>query len=196
MPTETVLSFLNCCTAQERLEFQVVIQCAPVLKGVKMSNLIVVKQGSWQRIRRYLRASRIISVPLYADQDKEVLFLYRYEQLERHLKQPKVRAFLKRCGYDSCEIPLVFKRLRRQYQLYKGAGGAFPHELGVLLEYPVEDVKSFIENQGENSLAARYWKVYHNLPDAERIFQIYDEAKEQALYEIINGRSLEQVALF
>ena len=73
-------------------------------------------------------------------------------------------------------------------------GGEFPHELGVLLEYPVEDVKGFIANQGRNSLMTRYWKVYHNKPEAERIFRIYDEAKEQALWEIVQGASLGKVA--
>ncbi len=195
MSVETMLSFLQNCSPEGRLGFQVAVQCAPVLKNVKISNLMTGKPGSWQRIRKKLKPSRIICVPLYLDEEKEVLLLYRYNRLEEHLKSEKVRCFLHHCGYEECEIAAVLKLLRERYRRYAGAGGEFPHELGVLLEYPVEDVEGFIANQGQNSLMARYWKVYHNQQEAEQIFRMYDEAKEQALQEIVQGSSLCQVAV-
>ncbi|WP_432628914.1 DUF3793 family protein [Brotaphodocola sp.] len=195
MPVETMLSFLNNCTPEAKLGFQVVTQCAPVLKGVKMSNLISVKQGSWLKIRAYLKKSRIVCVPLYSDGVKEVLFLYRFDRLRTHLCQEKIRKFLYRYGYTCFDVGSVLKRLRERYRLYAQAGGEFPHELGVLLEYPLEDVEGFIENAGQNSLASRYWKVYHNPQEAERTFRVYDEAKEQAMQEIMNGYALGQVAV-
>ena len=171
MSAETMLHFLNNCTPEEKFGFRVVTQCAPVLKGVKISNLITMKPGGWHKIRAYLKKSRIICIPLYADAEKEVLFLYRYEQLERHLKNREVREFLRSCGYE------------------------FPHELGVLLGYPVGDVQGFIDNRGENSLTSRYWKVYQNPKEAEKIFDLYDRVKEQALKEIMCGRTLSHVAV-
>ena len=87
------------------------------------------------------------------------------------------------------------KKLRERYRLYAQNGGEFPHELGVLLEYPLEDVEGFIANAGQNSLASRYWKVYHNPQEAERTFRVYDEAQEQAMREIMNGFALGQVAV-
>ncbi len=195
MSAETMLAFLKGCTPEGRLGFQVAVQCAPVLKGVKVSNLMTVKPGQWQQIRQQLRKSRIICILLYADARREVLFLYRYEQLETLLKQKKVRRFLMGYGYTFFDVAEVLKRLRRRYQLYAGGGMEFPHELGVLLEYPVEDVEGFIRNRGENSLAARYWKVYHDPQQAERKFRIYDAAKEQALTEIVSGSALDEVAI-
>ena len=195
MSAEAMLSFLQNCTPEERLGFRVVTQCAPVLKGVKISNLITVRPGGWQQIRRFLRKSRVICIPLYVDGEKEVLFLYRYERLEAHLKQPEVRDFLQRQGYRSLELAAVIKWLKHRYQRYACSGREFPHELGVLLEYPVADVEGFIANRGENSLAARYWKVYENPGEAERIFRLYDEAREQALKEIVEGYPLSQVAV-
>ena len=116
MSAETMLHFLNNCTPEEKFGFRVVTQCAPVLKGVKISNLITMKPGGWRKIRAYLKKSRIICIPLYADAEKEVLFLYRYEQLERHLKNREVREFLRSCGYESFEVASVLVRLRRRYQ--------------------------------------------------------------------------------
>ena len=195
MSAETMLHFLNTCTPEEKFGFRVVTQCAPVLKGVKISNLITMKPGGWRKIRAYLKKSRIICIPLYADAEKEVLFLYRYEQLERHLKNREVREFLRSCGYESFEVASVLVRLRRRYQLYAGISKEFPHELGVLLGYPVGDVQGFIDNRGENSLTSRYWKVYQNPKEAEKIFDLYDRVKEQALKEIMCGRTLSHVAV-
>lgn len=196
MSVETMLSFLQGCGPEGRLGFQVAVQCAPVLKDVKISNLMTGKPGAWRCIREKLKQSRVICVPLYQDGEKEVLFLYRYERLEEHLQRGKVQQFLRNCGYEEYEVAAVLKQLRRRYLQYVGAGGDFPHELGVLLEYPVEDVEGFIANHGQNSLTARYWKVYHNQPEAERIFRMYDEAKEQTLQEIIQGSSLREVTVF
>ena len=195
MSAETMLHFLNNCTPEEKFGFRVVTQCAPVLKGVKISNLITMKPGGWRKIRTYLKKSRIICIPLYADAEKEVLFLYRYDQLERHLKNREVREFLRGCGYESFEVASVLVRLRRRYRLYAGISKEFPHELGVLLGYPVGDVQGFIDNRGENSLTSRYWKVYQNPKEAERIFDLYDRVKEQALKEIMCGRTLSHVAV-
>ena len=195
MSAETMLHFLNNCTPEEKFGFRVVTQCAPVLKGVKISNLITMKPGGWRKIRAYLKKSRIICIPLYADAEKEVLFIYRYEQLERHLKNREVREFLRSCGYESFEVASVLVRLRRRYQLYAGISKEFPHELGVLLGYPVGDVQGFIDNRGENSLTSRYWKVYQNPKEAEKIFDLYDRVKEQALKEIMCGRTLSHVAV-
>lgn len=195
MPVETMLSFLNTCTPEAKLGFQVVTQCAPVLKGVKMSNLISVKQGSWLKIREYLKKSRIVCVPLYSDGVKEVLFLYRFDRLRTHLCQEKIRKFLCRYGYTCFDVASVLKRLRERYRTYAQTGEEFPHELGVLLEYPLEDVEGFIANAGQNSLTSRYWKVYHNPQEAEKTFRVYDEAKEQAMREIMDGFALGQVAV-
>lgn len=195
MSAETMLHFLNNCTQEEKFGFRVVTQCAPVLKGVKISNLITMKPGGWRKLRAYLKKSRIICIPLYADAEKEVLFLYRYEQLERHLKNREVREFLKSCGYERFDVASVLARLRRRYQCYAGISKEFPHELGVLLGYPVGDVQGFIANRGENSLTSRYWKVYQNPKEAEKIFDLYDRVKEQALREIMCGRTLSHVAV-
>ena len=52
MPAEMMLSYLRNCSPEGRLGFQVAMQCAPVLKDVKISNLIIVKPGGWHK-RKY-----------------------------------------------------------------------------------------------------------------------------------------------
>ena len=69
----------------------------------------------------------------------------------------------------------------------------FPHEIGVFFGYPLEDVKSYIENNGENALYVGYWKVYHNVEKCVDIFKTYDEEKTNAFNELINGKSITQI---
>lgn len=195
MSVEQMLAFLSNCSLEEKLGFKVVAQCAPVLKGVKASNLVTVAPGTCGMIRRYLGSSPVICTPLYSGRGREILFLYRYGELENYLKQPEVRNFLAGYGYLDSSVSGVLLRLRKRYADYVERRWPFPHELGVILEYPVEDVEGFIKNQGKNCLMERYWKVYHNKERAEEIFRQYDQVKETAMWEIISGYTLSQVAV-
>ena len=49
-------------------------------------------------------------------------------------------------------------------------GGDFPHEVGLFLGYPVEDVIGFIENKGKNCLCCGCWKCYSNACAAQKAF--------------------------
>ena len=39
-------------------------------------------------------------------------------------------------------------------------GGAFPHEIGLFLDYPADDVLAFVEKGGAGCKLCGYWKVY------------------------------------
>lgn len=195
MSTEAMLTFLEHCSLEEKIGFRVVTQCAPVLKGIKVSNIITIQPEMHLNIRKHLKGSRIICIPLYSEPKKELLFLYRYDRLEMHLKRKDVRRFLERFGYLDMSVAGVIIRLRQRYAEYARGKKEFPHELGVILEYPVKDVEGFIENQGRNCLMERYWKVYHNKEQAERIFKLYDQVKEEAMAEIVSGFPLCRVAV-
>lgn len=195
MSSEVILSFLSTCSLEEKLGFNVVSQCAPVLKGVKVSNMMTAMPGTCRLVSLYLADSPVICTPLYSDRKREMLFLYRYEALEHYLRIPEIRGFLLEYGYLDISISGVLRRLRKRYEDYGKRHWEFPHELGVILQYPVEDVKGFIINRGDNCLMGRYWKVYHNRECAEQVFKQYDLVKETALSEIVAGYTLSQVAV-
>ena len=69
----------------------------------------------------------------------------------------------------------------------------FPHEMGVLLGYPVEDVRGFMEQNGQNALYQGYWKVYAHVPDVYKRqyegFAHMDYAK--SIYNVDIHRALE-----
>ena len=47
---------------------------------------------------------------------------------------------------------------------------AFPHEIGVFLGYPLQDVIGFIENKGMNSKYTGLWKVYGDRDESMKMF--------------------------
>ncbi len=195
MPAEIMLTFLNSSNLEAKLRFRVANHCGPVLKNVKAANAMAVQAGTWSKLWKTLKGSPVRCIPLYMDGNKELLLFYRHERLEAHLKEKKNKEFLNCCGYLDVSVAPVIRRLKKRYEDYVLRGEEFPHELGIVLEYPVEDVKGFIENQGKNCLMERYWKVYHNIEQAKATFARYDEAKEQAMEEIIAGYPLHLVAV-
>ncbi len=190
MSAEVMVTFLNQCGPESKLGFQVASHCAPVLKGIKVSNIMSAGKGTWSRLLRDLRGSKVLCVILSSRKDREILLLYRYEDLREHLKKEQVERFLKSCGYGETSVAAVIMRLRERYGQYADGHGEFPHELGVILEYPVEDVEGFIKNQGKNCVMEKYWKVYHNRERAQAVFARYDEARESAMEEIMAGYPL------
>lgn len=195
MPAEIMLSFLNTSSLEAKLRFRVANHCGPVLKNVKTANAMAVKAGTWEKLWKSLKGSPVRCIPIFMDGNKELLLFYRHERLEAHLKRKDNREFLNSCGYLDVSVAAVIRRLKKRYEDYVLRGAEFPHELGIVLEYPVEDVKAFIEHGGKNCLMEKYWKVYHNLEQAKAVFASYDAAKEQAMEEIIAGYPLHLVAV-
>lgn len=174
--------------------FRIAYQCAPVLKRLKASNLLVLGPGGCLSATLAVRESRVICRPLYIGEEREVVLLYRYDLLKRCLKRPEVREFLRRYGYGRITVSAVLARIHRRYQDYMRDRRQFPHELGAILGYPIQDVSGFIQNKGRGFLLSGYWKVYHDREQARRIFRCYDCAREAAVLEVMEGRPISRIA--
>ena len=71
---------------------------------------------------------------------------------------------MERYGYTDTSVDGAIEWLRMRL----ASGDGFPHEIGLFLGYPVEDVLGFIENAGQNCKCCGCWKVYCNeAPDDE-----------------------------
>ena len=105
------------------------------------------------------------------------MYLYRPGELAAAIAREDVWHFLASCGYDTPTVPGVLAHLRRRLR----ACPSFPHEIGVFLGYPLEDVLGFIENGGRNCLSCGCWKVYSNACEALKAFERYEKCK--AVYQ-------------
>jgi hypothetical protein len=61
--------------------------------------------------------------------------------------------------------------------------GGFPHEVGIFLGYPLEDVISFSAGKSSPYTCHGYWKVYFRPEKAERTFAYMDAARLKSVGE-------------
>ena len=71
----------------------------------------------------------------------------------------------------------------------------FPHEIGLFLSYPPEDVKGFIENKASNSKCVGTWKVYGNVDRAKALFAQFQRCTDIYCKLWQAGSSLEELAV-
>lgn len=184
------------------LEWQLAMQCAPLLLGKKISNLVMLPSACKAGILNLLRNSDLSCFILRASNHKVTMLVYREKALADYIVQPEIMDILKKEGYpENCldmlqeenekNLPVVsdsrrtakclagiLTELRRRYEECRSGEGGFPHEMGIFLGYPAEDVIGFIQNRGRNFLYSGYWKVYGNVEEKKKIFETYEEARD------------------
>ena len=100
---------------------------------------------------------------------RALIYVFRRTHLQQDLLQPGVEPFLKSCGYASTDADGALQTLCGRLQETR----EFPHEIGVFLGYPLEDVVGFIANRGRNYTCCGYWKAYGDPEAARRRFDRY-----------------------
>ena len=196
MPTELMKAYFLDKEELKKIQMRIVLQAAPFLKGMKESALINVPNHLLKDTTYLLDMLSISCHILYKDGKKTMLFLYHEELLQRLLNEPERQKFLRRYGYGlECKEEKL-KKLAARMALYYDENGEFPHEIGAFLGYPQKDVEGFIANGGKNYLLSGYWKVYENEPMAKAVFEQYDRARERAVYQLLSGMTLNEIAAF
>lgn len=120
-----------------------------------------------------------------------IILIYDELLLKNELFSNAHRNFLINLGYpDTRYIDDYIYTLKSRYELYN-----CPHELGLFLGIPFEDVKDFIDCTTKKCLLCRYWKVYNDTEKAKLIFNKYDTVKEFTIKNILAGNSSRDLAL-
>lgn len=175
------------------IELQLVMQCAPVIAGIKVSNLLIIKTETLFSTLDILKSSHLCYFLLRKDSEKTTILLYNPKKIKEYLEQEEITAFLKQLGYKDCSLGQVLSVFRKRYQNYMKQPQEFPHEMGILLGYPMEDVTGFMKNKGKNFLYMGYWKVYENLSDKIQLFRRYEIAEEQQVRMIADGKEMSEI---
>ncbi len=181
---------------QSHVETRLALQCAPLITGVKIANLLIVSTCDEPEVRRILKKSSIIYYRLLRKENKTTFLLFHRLQLAAYLSDPDVQYILKAEGYKDLSIGGILRTFQLRFQTHMNEQVGFPHEMGLLLGYPVEDVQGFILYKGQNALYSGYWKVYANVPEKKRIFDQYEEAKETLIQLLSNGYDMRTIIDF
>lgn len=156
----------------------VVNNCSPTMAGQKTGNLFACsfecKRQLYESVRwfnRRLTPRGVRMIPVRAQNGRALIYVYRPACLSRDLADKRAKAILAECGYaekspDACLVQLV-RRLRQ--------GGAFPHEIGLFLGYPPEDVNGFLHSDRKAAKFVGAWKVFGDVDSARRKFLQFEK---------------------
>ena len=194
MSKEVVSYMLSGMDNMKSLQVQLILQCAPFLKGIKIACILNITEENSRELYEILEGTGIKFKILTRNHGKCLVFLYRRESFSRYMKRTDVMEFLGSYGYEDVEPEKMLERLSKRVCQYSDGEICFPHEIGAFLDYPIDDVKCFIEKDGKDSLFSGYWKVYNNPGRAKMIFWAYDKAKTSAVNEYLIGKSIRDIA--
>lgn len=182
----------------KRLESQIVSECAPALAGIKTANLFNYKYTDMRELMLELEnANKELNIKgLYIDVLKytptsALIYVYRRSLLFRDLNNDKVWNILCDYGYSNRNVEGCIKKLKDRLS----ESVCFPHEIGLFLGYPAEDVKEFIANKGQNCKFCGVWKVYSNEQESVRTFERFRKCSMVYQKVFVGGRTLNQLTV-
>lgn len=151
---------------------------APALLGIKASGLMSLKDDdAEEQAEKFNKKAWVKGLKiriLCRCRGRALVFLYNEKLLKRKLFSPDSLELLENFGYNkNMTVADCIDRLVSRIC----CGGDFPHEIGIFLDYPTEDVKGFIENGGENFKLCGCWKVYGDTEKAKRTFSNYEKCR-------------------
>lgn len=177
----------------------VIQHAAPTLAGIKTGNLFPCTFASTQDMVRDLREINRVLVPrglrllpLRRKDDRALLYLFRPADLSRDLAGQEARRLLREAGYGDDLTHLVcLRELTRRLR----EGEEFPHEIGLFLGYPPEDVAGFMTHRGKNCKCVGCWKVYGDEQAARNLFEKYEMCSKIYSRQWQQGKSIEQLTV-
>lgn len=169
---------------------------APTIEGLKAGTLVHIRRPNedvlsvWldnkKRLLTQWGVNAFLLYPRLTDRgqthDRILLLIYRKKLLEAALFRQDSLELLAPLGYNclSRNVSDYLEHLQERME------EEFPHEIGLFLDYPPEDVEGFMRDGGENSLYTGYWKVYGDVQSAQKTFQIYRQAEYAAAWRIVH----------
>lgn len=202
------------------LENHVIRHCAPTLAGIKTANMFSYRiqdtdtlQQELQEINQKLNEKGVFIEVLKANETKALIYVYRRTMLEADLKREEAQELLRCCGYEQLQMSSCLELLKERLIMYghscsngcsheagaKEDGACplfcFPHEVGLFLGYPIEDVRGFMEQNGQNYKCRGIWKVYGNEKETVKMFRKLEKCAEVYRRLFADGRSIRKLTV-
>ncbi len=182
----------------------VALNCAPTLAGIKAGNLFNQIFESREEMLRTVRGyntrwkdRNVCMVPVSYKDRHALLYVYRPDHLNQILRDQRAVRILKKAGYQAVQMPesdgALTARCIAHLITRLGQEQEFPHEIGLFLDYPPEDVEGFIQNRACNCKLVGTWKVYGDVTEARKKFERYRSCTAAYCRALRKGCCLEQM---
>ena len=158
------------------IERSLIEHCSPTLASLKVGSLFSFLSPACSELHEQidavngqLRGKGLTLMMARPMGERALCYLYRTSQLEKMLSDPQNAAFLRPLGYEGADAGCALERLCARLRESED----FPHEIGLFLGYPVEDVKGFMECGPQCCKMSGCWKVYGDEIAAKKRFDQY-----------------------
>jgi len=168
---------------------------APTLCGIKPANLFTLAESDFIKAdvkhwENRLKNQNLCLEVFKSSENRWTIFAYDFVWIRKILSDVLVQSYLRGKGYSN---PLdTIKSLDELFLRLKNRNG-FPHEIGLFLGYPIEDVISFEENQGRNCKYCGYWKSYCNPEEAKKCCAQYNLCSQMCNQWFDEGLTIPQI---
>lgn len=183
------------CNECDRFEQKLAFHTAPALLGIKPANLVSLSSAEFN-VRANAdkfnarAASKGLKIKVLCECRKKILILlYNEAMLKKQLSESERSRVLAEFGYGS---DLTLERKLNRLAERISAQDDFPHDIGLFLGYPVEDVLGFIKYGGGNFKFCGYWKVYGSEEKARRTFENYNKCRKYLCNKLSQGSDIYQ----
>ena len=182
---------------------EIIVQYAsPTLAGIKTGSLFTCpctdRKQTMLEIRslnRKLVPKGLRILPLRYSAERVLVYLYRPARLEKDLSNKEALDLLEKAGYrhentNQCVVELIHR--------LNDLESEFPHEIGLFLSYPPEDVRGFIAHGSNRSVGCKLvgtWRVYGDAESARETFEKYRRCTETYCKQWPDGVPLMRLAV-
>ncbi len=179
-------------------EEAIIRHCSPTLANLKTGSMFSGTFSTREELNGNIRAWNSILhkkglrvIPLKYSGHRALIYVYRPVRLEQDFQGSQCKAILQKSGYPCHNCSLCIAKLMKKLRTQND----FPHEIGLFLGYPPEDVKGFIEHHSKDCKCVGYWKVYGDVEEAERKFEEYRSCTDRYMKNWHDGISMEQLTV-
>lgn len=175
----------------------IIRNCAPTLAGLKTGCLFGVPCESREatmeatrQLNRKLVPKGLRLLPLRFTEKRALMYLYRPTHLSQDLNNTLASRLLAQQGYTltNCAgcVGQLIRRLCEQEE--------FPHEIGLFLGYPPEDVLGYMEDPCACKCVG-CWKVYGDEAQAKKRFAQYKKCTRVYCDQWSKGKAIERLTV-
>lgn len=179
-------------------EEMLITHCSPTLAGMKTGNLFCCPCESIEEIEEQIKQWNQILSPkgvqmmlLNMLKERALIYVYRPKKLRTDIQNEGAKCLLREQGYKSYEVNACIGELMNRLCTCE----EFPHEIGLFLGYPLEDIKGFIEHKGKNCKCVGCWKVYCNEQEARKTFAKYKRCTTIYKQKLQEGLPIERLVV-
>ena len=175
-------------------EEMIVDFASPTLAGIKSGSLFSGECSEKRELSEYatamnrqLKPHGLRLMPLRYGGKRALIYVFSPEKLAADLGDPLAVEILTELGYPVASLNRCVVRLAERVR----EGSDFPHEIGLFLGYPSEDVKGFIS--GGVPKCTGFWRVYSDVRSAEKKFAELRECTRRMRESYKEHRSMDKL---